>query len=68
VYLEDDCQARELSNNLPGSYKMEEIFHGGNAHPLKMRADFFTLENIMVLWKFKLDAIFTSLFFVWSYI
>jgi hypothetical protein len=49
VYLEDDCQARELSNNLPGSYKMEEIFHGGSAHPLKMRADFFTLENVMVL-------------------
>jgi hypothetical protein len=68
VYLEDDCQARELSNNLPGSYKMEEIFHGGSAHPLKIRAGFFALENIMVLWKFKLDAILTSLFFVWSYI
>jgi hypothetical protein len=68
VYLEDDCQARELSNNLPGSYKMEEIFLGGSAHPLKIRAGFFTLENIMVLWKFKLDAILTSLFFLSSYI
>ncbi len=26
MYLDKHCQAQELSNNIPGSYKMEEIF------------------------------------------
>jgi hypothetical protein len=34
VYLDNHCQVQKLSNNLPGSYEMEEIFCTGSANPL----------------------------------
>jgi hypothetical protein len=34
-----------LSNDLPESYKMEEIFHGGSTYPLKIRGDFDAREG-----------------------
>ncbi len=37
MYLEDHLQAQELSTDLPGSYKMEEIFHRPSSCPLKIR-------------------------------
>jgi hypothetical protein len=41
-YLDNHCQAQELSDKLPGTYEREEIFCGGSAHPLKIRANFYT--------------------------
>jgi hypothetical protein len=45
VFLDDHCQAQNLSNNLPGSYEMEQIFHSGSVFPLKIRAGFYTGEG-----------------------
>jgi hypothetical protein len=35
---------QELNHNLLGSYKMEEISHGGTTHPLQIKACFYTRE------------------------
>jgi len=45
VYLDNHCQAQELSNDLPGSYETEEIFHSGSIHPLDLRPSFCTRES-----------------------
>jgi hypothetical protein len=45
VFLDDHCQAQDLSDNVPGSYEMEEIFHSGSVFPLKIRAGFYTGEG-----------------------
>jgi hypothetical protein len=42
LYLDNQSAAQELSYDLPGSYEMEEIFHSGSAHPLKIRVGFCT--------------------------
>lgn len=39
LYLEDHLQAQELSTDLPGSYKMEEIFCSRSASHLKIRVE-----------------------------
>jgi hypothetical protein len=36
---------QKLSNNLPGSYEMEEIFCTGSANLLKIRAGFYAREG-----------------------
>jgi hypothetical protein len=41
VYVDDHCQEQELSNDLPVSYEMQEIFCGGIALPLKIRAGLY---------------------------
>jgi hypothetical protein len=45
VYLDNHCQAQELSNDLPGSYETEEIFHSGSINPLDLRPSFYTREG-----------------------
>lgn len=41
MYVGDHCQAQELSNDLPVSYEMQEIFCGGSALPLKIKAGLY---------------------------
>jgi hypothetical protein len=33
------------SNNLLGSYTLQDIFNSGSTHPVKMRAGFYTGEG-----------------------
>ncbi len=41
MYVDDHCQAQELSDDLPVSYEMQKIFCGGSALPLKIRAGLY---------------------------
>jgi len=45
LYSDNHCKEEELSNDLPRSYKMRELFHRGRQHPMKIRAGFYTAEG-----------------------
>jgi hypothetical protein len=45
VYLDNHFQVQELNDYLPGSYKMEEIFHIGITGALNIRAGFYTKKG-----------------------
>jgi hypothetical protein len=45
VYLDNHFQVQELTDYVPGSYKMEEISHIGIRRALKISAGFCTRER-----------------------